>query len=87
MMKFSYQDYIVKEEGNTMVVLSPERIDMNVIAGTKYIYEDRLFIEAVDVEIIIEQDEGQNEDFISFEGNRIYASEYYNPNVKVFVSL
>lgn len=87
MFRFSYQDYILKEEENSLVTFSPERINADTITGTQFFYKEGRFIKAVDTEMTLESDTERNEHFITFEGKRVYASGYYNPDVEAFVSL
>ena len=87
MITFSYQDYVLRETEIELVTLVPGRINSAAIIGTQYFYKEGRFIKAVDVTMMIENDSDRNENFVLYGDKRIYAAEYFNPEIKTFVSL
>lgn len=87
MLAFSYQDYTVKEEGDVLVSFTPARINPVTINGTLYFYKNRRFVKAAEVNFTVETDTERNENYVVYENKRIYATEYYNPEITAFISL
>lgn len=87
MLKFSYTDYVIYEEGNEMVSMEPVEILAGSLVAKCYFYENKRFSKVETIEFVLKEDADKNEQFFEFKGNSIYATAYYNPTATMYVDL
>lgn len=87
MKTFSYTDYVIHNENNMMVTLIPSEISSTSLNGTCFFYNNGVYVRSVEKEFHLHVDHTKEEMYIVVDGIRIYAMDYYNPDVVTYISL